>query len=56
MNSQDWVLVIKDDKDRFEIKGDKQYIDGLEVKVHSLKDLHKLSVSQVLKKINYKVE
>lgn len=56
MNEGSWVLVIRDDKDRFEIKGDKQHIDELEAKVNSLKDLHKLSVNQVLKKINYKVE
>jgi hypothetical protein len=54
-SSDTWTLLITDNKDKkYEISGHKSCIDDIESKIKKLKNLHKLSVDQILKEINMK--
>jgi hypothetical protein len=54
-SSDTWTLVITDNKDKkHEISGHKSCIDDVESKIKNLKNLHKLSIDQILKEINIK--
>jgi hypothetical protein len=50
-----WTLAITDNKDKkYEISGHKSCIDDIEGKIKKLKNLHKLSIDQILKELNIK--
>lgn len=48
-----WVVVISDNKEKFEISGHKNHIDELHNRIKMVKDLDKKSVKQTLKEINF---
>lgn len=48
-----WILRIYDDRESVEINGHKNCIDELDIKVRNIKDVHKKSVKQTLKEINF---
>jgi hypothetical protein len=48
-----WVVVLDDDKNKFEISGCKRHIDELQKKIKLVKDIHKKSVDKILKEIGF---
>jgi hypothetical protein len=48
-----WCLVVYDDRDKKQINGHKSCIDDLDNSIKVIKDVHKLSVEKVLKKIKF---
>ena len=48
---QTHILSLKDDKETHEYTGHKLCLDELEIKIRSLKNLHKLKVQEILKLI-----
>jgi hypothetical protein len=51
-----WCLVVYDDRDKKQINGHKQCVDQLDDNIKGIKDVHKLSVDKVLKKIKFEAE
>lgn len=48
-----WTLRVHDEKEHYDISGHRRCIDELEKKVKLIKDIHKMPVDKVLKKIKF---
>lgn len=46
-----WTLRIYDDRESVEVSGHQKCIDGLENEMNQIKDVHKMPVKKVLKKL-----
>jgi hypothetical protein len=50
-----WVVVLKDDKEVEEFSGHLKCVNELQNRINNIKDLHKKSVKQILKEINFRL-
>lgn len=55
-SGENWVIVIRDDKDKIQVNCHRECADELEQRLKKIKDLDKKNVKQVLKQIKLKLE